>query len=785
MFWRMLKKDLKRKKTMNLILFTFIILCSLFLSSSMANIMVTNNATNYFIDLSNVADQSYFSSHHFDEEMEKWLQSCSYVEDYEKSVLIQPSKEDVTLRGEELKLDTTMLHFTTADSSYSLMFDENDQVVTHVAIGEMAISAEKAKLLHIEKGDILNVKMGDETRSLKLTTLTKDAVYGKAGMSVARIFMSDTDYADLSKHNQNKISVWSIKASDLEKLRMDFNKSNIPSAFEQTRNTVFMLFYMEKISSVVFMIVAVGMILIALVLLQFTIRFTMEEDFREIGVMKAIGIKNFSIRGMYIVKYLVTALIGALIGFMLSFPFCELLIEPLEQNIIMLEVKSEIGIRIFCSLSVILLTLFFCWRATKQVTKMSAIQAIREGSSGERFKHKGILKLHGSSTKVAFFMASNDILSGLRSYLSIFLALVFGMLTIILPANAASTLSSGKSIVFFGLSKADAYADTVTGFTGIQNKTYSELKATLLEMEDEFANRGILIKADAYIQINPKIYKDDKLKSINVAGFKRITEKPTDVYYFAGTAPKLSNEIGISDVVMRKLDIELGDTVTLQFGEEEEDYIVTGQVQSMSNGGDSIVFSSIHEPSLMYSAGAFGMLIDFIDRNDITGQIEKAKEVFPQYNIVTSEGKLRGVLGDAIDTMNSLVAFLFLISLMIICLVVYLISHTLLVKDQPIIAFLKSIGFANGTIRLWQMLRMLIVSIAAVLFGIGLSFIFNPLSTKLTFGMMGADKVPPQYNVLWTFILYPCFILMGVILIFIFASFGIGRISMRTVGNLE
>ena len=39
MFWRILKKDLKRKKTMNIILLLFVVLCSMFAAASVNNII--------------------------------------------------------------------------------------------------------------------------------------------------------------------------------------------------------------------------------------------------------------------------------------------------------------------------------------------------------------------------------------------------------------------------------------------------------------------------------------------------------------------------------------------------------------------------------------------------------------------------------------------------------------------------------------------------------------------------------------------------------------------------
>ena len=56
MFFRILKKDLKRKKTMNIILFAFILLATMFVSSGLSNVAAVMNGTDYFLKKAGVGD---------------------------------------------------------------------------------------------------------------------------------------------------------------------------------------------------------------------------------------------------------------------------------------------------------------------------------------------------------------------------------------------------------------------------------------------------------------------------------------------------------------------------------------------------------------------------------------------------------------------------------------------------------------------------------------------------------------------------------------------------------
>ena len=56
MIFRILKNDLKRKKTMNIILFLFIVLATMFVASGINNVITVMNGTDYYLDKAGVGD---------------------------------------------------------------------------------------------------------------------------------------------------------------------------------------------------------------------------------------------------------------------------------------------------------------------------------------------------------------------------------------------------------------------------------------------------------------------------------------------------------------------------------------------------------------------------------------------------------------------------------------------------------------------------------------------------------------------------------------------------------
>lgn len=49
MYWNILKRDIKREKTMNVILLLFTILAAVFVASGLNNVVTVMNGTDYFL----------------------------------------------------------------------------------------------------------------------------------------------------------------------------------------------------------------------------------------------------------------------------------------------------------------------------------------------------------------------------------------------------------------------------------------------------------------------------------------------------------------------------------------------------------------------------------------------------------------------------------------------------------------------------------------------------------------------------------------------------------------
>ena len=97
---------------------------------------------------------------------------------------------------------------------------------------------------------------------------------------------------------------------------------------------------------------------------------------------------------------------------------------------------------------------------------------------------------------------------------------------------------------------------------------------------------------------------------------------------------------------------------------------------------------------------------------------------------------------------------------------------------------LKSIGFSNGTICLWQISRMVGVVVLAAVFAIPLSGLCDRYVLAPVFEIMGA-QVKIQVEPLQVYGIYPGILLIAIIIAAWIATFSIRKIDIREMNNCE
>lgn len=789
MYLSVLKKDLKRKKAMNMVLLLFIILATMFVSSSVNNIINVTTALDNYFEMANAPD--YFvatMNKNLSVDIDETVGSASAVDRYAMENILFLSSDNFIFEDEDIVINggTNLVQ----SDIWMNYFLSDGSILETVKPGEFYMTEGKADALGVDVGDRLTIELNGVSREFVLADKIKDALLGSNQLSITRYIISEEDFeCFLSAENTEEYyggTLVYLYSSDMEKVSTQIKPIVDNSICTMDRAFMEFCYILDMIVVGVLLVVSIILIAIAFVVLRFTISFTLSEEFREIGVMKAIGIGNFRIRGLYLVKYMGLSVIGATIGFALSFPFGEMLMSVSSQSIIVGN-QSPILINIFCTVLVIAVILLFCYECTDKVKKMTPIDAIRNGQTGERFRKKSLMSLGKSKLSVTSFLALNDIASSPKCYGIISLTFFLCLSLLLILSATVSTMNSDSLATTFGWADCDIYIDSKIGAECILEDGHEKLEKHLNNMEQILAQNDIPAKCYQETMFNlPVAFGENESNICIYQG----TGTTMDMYeYTAGTVPQNTDEIAITRIAADKLNANIGDTVTIKTIDGDKEYMITGFFQSMSMQGSGIRLHSDEYINYAQATGYVNTQIVFTDNPDseeINWRMEEIQRIFPEYeNIETCAETVKDMLGVA-DTLASVKSLIVILAIILAALITVLMERSFIAKEQGEIALMKAVGTRNGKIYAYHALRFLFVGIITVFIGEMFAMPLTHLCIDPIFKMMGMElAVDYVINPVEMYIILPIVILATTTVSAFLTSIYTRKIKSSDTANIE
>lgn len=727
---------------MNIILLLFMILATMFVASSVNNIINVTTALDSYFEMADAPDYAAAAMNkNLVVDIDETVSQASAVDRYAtENVLFLSSdnfiygNEDIVSKGSNLVHSDICMNYFLSDGS----------ILETVRPGEFYMSEGEADARGIDVGDQLTIECNGARREFVLADKIKDALFGSKQMTLTRYIISEEDFENfLSAENTEEYyggTLVYIYSSDMETALPQIKPLVDNSALTMDRATMKFTYVFDMIVVGLLLMVSMILIIIAFVVLRFTISFTLSEEFREIGVMKAIGIGNFKIRGFYLVKYMGLSIIGAAVGLVLSFPFGKMLMSVSSQNIIVGN-QSPVLVNIVCAVLVVAVILLFCYGCTGKVKKLTPIDAIRNGQTGERFRKKSLMSLGKSRLPMAPFLALNDMVSSPRRYGIITLTFFLCLSLLLILSATVSTMNSGSLAATFGWADCDIYLDSKIIAECMLEDGHEKLEKHIDEMEQTLAKHGIPAKCyQEMMFILPVSFGEDESNICIYQG----TGSTMDMYeYTAGTAPQNTDEIAITRIAADKLNATIGDTVTIKTIDGEKEYIISAFFQSMNMQGSGIrLHSDAYINYVQAAASVDGTQITFTDHPDsreIERRMEEIQRIFPDYkNIRTCAEATADMIGigGALDAVKSLVGVL---TIVLAALITVLMERSFIAKEQGEIALMKAVGTRNGKIYAYHTLRFLFVGIMAVMIGEIFAMPLTHLCIDPIFQMMGME----------------------------------------------
>jgi len=767
MFLRILQKDLKRKKTMNIILFLFIVLATMFVSSGINNVVTVMNGTDYYLDKAGVGDFIIITmGDNAVGSLDEMLETEGAIKEYRLEQMIFGSQGYMTKAdGSELKSKNSSL-YQSIEGAAITFFDKENEPITKIEPGHIYVAGMVMEENDLQPGDVIRLKHNGVELEFIMDGMAKDALLGSDFMGNTRFIMCDADMQKLlaneAIYDHYRGEICYIDTDDVKAIKAAM--AEVPNiAFDGPRSTIKLAYVMDMIVAFVVLILSVCLIIVSFVVLKFTITFTITEEFREIGVMKAIGLSNGKIRSLYIVKYLLMSVLGATIGFFASIPFGKLLLDSVSKKMV-LGNDNAMLINFLGAVLVVCVILLFAYLCTGKVKKATPVDAIRNGQTGERYKNKTVLRIQKCPTGNALFMALNDVLSSPKRFLSIIISFGLCTLFVLILVNTTATMKSDKLIYTFG-TRSDLYLSDSQVMDNLGGGTKEDLLSYMDKLEAELTEEGM--PAQLALELIYKYPITFQGNDFILTCQQGLNTKASEYKYIEGVALESMNEISITPQISEMIGAKIGDTITIHFGEQDVECMITAYHQTMNQLGEIIRLHEEAPTDFKFVAGSLHYQINFLDAPDeeeIELRKERIKKLFDNDKVMNSTEYCIDCTMVA-GTLEAVQFLLLGITLVVVMLVTILMERSFIADEKGQIAILKAIGFRDSAIIKWHVYRFGLVALLAVILAAVCSIPMTELCINPIFGMMGAVDIDYNIDPLQIFLLYPGAVLVMTVIV--------------------
>ena len=786
MYLNILKKDFKRKKTMNCIILLFVVLSTMFFASSVNNILSVVGGLDRYLDMAGMKKQvAVVMEPDQGEPLADLLRDHDKVEDFNRETILFFTPDKLSCNGTAVD-EPGQIFLSSVETMQVNCYDLNNEPVTAVAPGKVLLTHFEAEKLHVSTGDTIRIEVSGETFTLEMAGICKDAVLGSSQVNCPRFLLSGTDFERIlaidSIRQSYRAGMYLIDTDNETAADLFSNVSGCQ--FHVSRSTILLSYMPETLTAGIIMVVSIFLILISFVVLRFTIGFTIQEEFREIGVMKAIGLRSSSIRSLYLAKYFGIAVIGALIGFAASFPFGRMLMDSVSRSMV-LGNDHPLFTGIICTILIIGIVVLFCYSCTSQIKKLTPIDAVRSGQTGERFHKHGSLSLGKSPLGASGFLSLNNVISAPKQTAILVVVFTLCAMLVMILSNMATTFASPKIGSICSIAESDLYLNTNTYSDEILkgSMTFAEVNA---DIEQILADNDMPATVFTKATYNTAVSFGEKSASVR---FMHCADtKVADYVYSEGTAPQYPNEVAIANTVAKELGAGIGDTIHIAMAGEEKDYIITALFDTMNNLGMTGYFYEDAELPLAAIQWVDDHQITFTDHPDaktIEARKAKVKELFDIKKVFTITEYVDKNIGVA-ETMFSVRNLTLAVSLVIILLMTVLLERSFISKERTEIALMKAVGFRNRSVVGVHVLRFVLIAGVSVAFAALVSAPATRLIMTPLYQALGSVKtilvtIDPVNN----FVVLPVTVLAIVILSAALTALYTGSIKASDTADIE
>ncbi len=710
------------------------------------------------------------------EELKRRAEACQVVDKVNTTNIIWADVWTIN----ESNSNNSLMFMLQGDGGISFKFFELDgkRLMDEAPVlkkGEIAAPIAFQSLYGCELGDTLQIDINGETYDLKVKYFFEDPVMGSSMMGLKTFLMSEADMEilqniciEVPKNSTiakgTVFHVFPRKDSNLSGVRLEqaINKETDLTAYAQIKLTAseasgYMLL-LVNIFSAVLLVFEVLLVIVALIIIGHSISHSMEMDYVNMGVLKAVGFTGSKIKVVYVLQYSMAVLIGTILGFPCAIPVIAL-VNELTKPVTGLQVATSIAYVACIGILMVVICVIVLFVVVKlhKISHVTPVRAIRGGRKEVYFKSRIQAGIHKKG--VDFWMALRQVTSQKQQYIS-------GSLIAALLVFFLGMTSSTK--VFIG-----SEGENMNAFFSAYEEDFAiQYYTTSLQPEvEEFIESYSAITSNYGVS---HMFLSIEGSQINTL----IVEKPEAIQnILKGRVCRYNNEIVITEFLAKELGVEMGDTLTVQSGEHKEEYLISGYYQNANDMGSNFAMTVEGYGRLVGKDidNMWFRVYNVEDETKIETICETLQNRYSEEDIKVSEGSFAG-LGSVVNAVDAIAVLIYVIGAVFVLIAVLLICSKLFLKEQKDYGIYKAVGFGSERLRRQFAVRFSMVAAFGGMLGVGLYLAAGNLCASIIFYFVGVSSFEADTGLLPMII--PFVFVTG--LFGIFSWLAAGRIKRTT-----
>ncbi|MEI5994308.1 ABC transporter permease [Candidatus Enterococcus mansonii] len=718
MIRRLIKRDLKKNKVITFTLFMFILLSAMLVSSALMIVTELNGSLNHLFEEARVP--SYVQMYAGDlsqKEIDTFSEKNDFVKEQQTVTMLNISGENLFLQENDKSEVNSIIEnsFVKQNDSFDFLLDTGNKIA-QITDGGIGVPVYHQQQYNLKIGSKVQIQFGDFKKSYTITAFIRDAQMNPSLVTSKRFLISDNDWNELETKISSQEYLIEFELKDertIAEFEKQYEASNLPQSGTALTRSLYQVLnsLTDGIVIAIITLISLLLLLIAFSCLRFTILTAIEEDYREIGIMKAIGISNKNTRKMYLTKYVVIAFIACVGGYLTSLAITNLFTQSMSAYMGTAP-KTAISylLPLVGTIVVFMFVYLFCTFVFRRFKKISAYQALQVSQTSGNRKIGHRMQLSGKKHWIrnpTIFIGVREVLTQIKVYLLLMFVFSISIFLMSVPLNFLQTVQDSKFISYMGAGKSDLRIDIhqFDKYHEESEQVYNYLLKEKLSKDSKIGNI-VLYKTSAFQIKNA----EDELVTIKIESTDDYETFPLS--YTSGQAPKNENEIALSSMNADEFEASVGDKLTIMLQDQEKTVTVSGIYQDVTNGGKTAK-GMLQSDDILWATFNFNVT----DRAKISDIKTELEQKFKHIKVTDTNDYIKQTLGGIIEQVYKISIVAFVLALFIAVLITSMFFKMILAKEAKNIAIMKSIGISSKTLQKQYITQAIFTLVFGILFG--------------------------------------------------------------------